>query len=255
MGSCSVSRFKDKIMMFNQKLVASVKSQGKILREFGETVYLPFATEFSVLLKNLNTVRALVNVYIDGSSVVDGGLVLLPGQEIDLERWVKNGNLSEGNRFKFIERSDAVESHRGIKAEDGIVRIEYKFERLSPNTWNGPASGQLFRNSELGVMKSSANTMMNVSTATYATRAAASETGITVPGSISEQKFSTASWFPTESQSHSIVLRLLGETADNKALREPVTVTTKLECVTCGKKNKASSKFCSECGTSLQIVA
>ena len=253
MGSCSVSRFKDKNMMFNQKLVASVKSQGKILREFGETVYLPFATEFSILLKNLNTVRALVNIYIDGSAVIDGGLVLLPGQEVDLERWVKNGNLSEGNRFKFIERTDAVESHRGIKAEDGIVRIEYKFERIVPTMWNGSAGNILYRKS--ANYGAAVNTVLASTTEVNCSVPIANEAGITVPGSISEQKFSTAAWFQTEPQAHSIVFRLLGETSENKALREPVTVKTQLECVTCGKKNKASSKFCSECGTSLQIVA
>ena len=245
-------------MMFNQKLVASVKTQGKILREFGETVYLPFSSEFSILLKNLNTVRALVNIYIDGNSVVDGGLVLMPGQEIDLERWVKNSNLSEGNRFKFIERTDAVESHRGIKAEDGIVRVEYKFEKVFPNIWHGAVGGTLYRKNDGATYTATLNSVsrcQSLHSEVTCSVPLANEAGITVPGSISEQKFSTASWFPTEPQTHSIVLRLLGETAENKALREPVTVKTKLECITCGKKNKASSKFCSECGTSLQIVA
>ena len=110
--------------MYNQKLIASLKANGKILREYKDTVYCPFGQEYSILLKNLNTVRAVVNVYIDGENVVPGGLVLNAGQEVDLERSIKNGNLTEGNRFKFIERTGAVEQHRGVKLEDGIVRIE-----------------------------------------------------------------------------------------------------------------------------------
>ena len=119
--------------MYNQKLVASIKVKGKILREFKDTVYIPFASEYSVLLKNLNTVRAVVNVFVDGENAVPGGLVIDPGRSVDLERWIKNGNLSEGNRFKFIERTAQIENGpRGIKEEDGLIRIEYQFELARP---------------------------------------------------------------------------------------------------------------------------
>ena len=115
--------------MYNQKLVASIKSKGKILREFKDTVYIPFSSEYSILLKNLNTVRAVVNVFIDGENAVPGGLVIDPGRSVDLERWIKNGNLTEGNRFKFIERTAKIEEGpRGIKEEDGLIRVEYQFE-------------------------------------------------------------------------------------------------------------------------------
>ena len=120
-------------MMYNQKLVASIKVKGKILREFKDTVYIPFGSEYSILLKNLNTVRAVVNVFIDGENAVPGGLVIDPGRSVDLERWIKNGNLTEGNRFKFIERTAAVEEGpRGIKEEDGLIRVEYQFEIPRP---------------------------------------------------------------------------------------------------------------------------
>ena len=120
-------------MMYNQKLVASIKTKGKILREFKDTVYIPFASEYSILLKNLNTVRAVVNVFIDGENAVPGGLVIDPGRSVDLERWIKNGNLTEGNRFKFIERTARIEEGpRGIKEEDGLIRVEYQFEVPRP---------------------------------------------------------------------------------------------------------------------------
>lgn len=120
-------------MMYNQKLVASIKTKGKILREFKDTVYIPFGSEYSILLKNLNTVRAVVNVFIDGENAVPGGLVIDPGRSVDLERWIKNGNLTEGNRFKFIERTAKIEEGpRGIKEEDGLIRVEYQFEIPRP---------------------------------------------------------------------------------------------------------------------------
>ena len=124
-------------MMYQSKLVASLKANGKILREFKDTVYIPFGSEYSFLLKNLHTQRAVVNIFIDGDNIVDGGLVINAGQEVNLERYVKNGNLTEGNRFKFIERTQAVEDGpRGIKLEDGLVRIEFQYEKpYVPPQW------------------------------------------------------------------------------------------------------------------------
>lgn len=261
--------------MYNSKLVASLKANGKILREFKDTVYIPFGSEYSILIKNLNTVRAIVNVYIDGDNVVPGGLVVMPGQEIDLERSIKNGNMSEGNKFKFIERTGNVEKHRGVKLEDGLVRIEYQFEKVYQRQdgiqWNktqlgGPiyASGSILRSTGINHQVYDSHTVscsvnsMSATSATnqvVATSASLNDVGITVPGSKSKQKFTTASWFATETEKHSIVLKLLGETPDNQEVRKPITTKHKPKCVTCGKQNKATAKFCTECGTALEIFA
>ncbi|KKL69186.1 hypothetical protein LCGC14_2117450, partial [marine sediment metagenome] len=80
------------------------------------------------------------------------------------------------------------------------------------------------------------------------------DAGITVPGSISNQKFVDAGWFPVETETHVVVLKILGETRDNVQVRKPVTVKAKPTCETCGRTNQATAKFCTECGTSLQIV-
>ena len=292
-------------MMYNQKLVASLKANGKILREFKDTVYCPFGAEYSILIKNLNTVRAVVNVYIDGENQTPGGLVLNAHQEVDLQRSIKNGNLMEGNRFKFIERTGAVENHRGIKLEDGIVRIEYQFEMPRPiiaisdnvytkrpewtsqpdnhrygdylNTTIGTAgaiSGSMNIN---GVLRSadysSGETMraqasgataeyfatnnIKVQSAVHDGMATMdwNDAGITVPGSKSDQKFQTVYVGALDPQTHSIVLKILGETPDNEPVRKPVTTKHKPKCVTCGKQNKATAKFCTECGTALEIFA
>jgi len=143
--------------MYSHKLAAAIKVNGKVLREFKDTAYIPFGSEYTILVKNLNTVRAVVNIFIDGDNVVPGGLVLNAGQEVDLERSIKNGNLREGNRFKFIERTSAVEDGpRGIKLEDGLIRLEYQFEQPRPvlniptwttttTTWNStPYYGNIY---------------------------------------------------------------------------------------------------------------
>lgn len=292
-------------MMYQSKLVASLKANNKILREFKDTVYVPFASEYSILIKNLNTVRALVNVFIDGENQTPGGLVVDVGREVELERGIKNGNLTEGNRFKFIERTGAVEQHRGITLEDGIVRIEYQFEQRQifagstnhyiNNLSSYPGVTDKFTLTASGSIGGSTNvSQMNVggalrgidlsangsamaqaasaSVAKYcadngiknissemhdgmATMDSYNDAGITVPGSRSTQKFSTTYMGPLESEKHTIVLKLLGETPDNKPVLKPVTVKTKPKCTSCGKQNKATAKFCTECGTALEIFA
>lgn len=240
-------------MMYESKLAAAIKVNGKVLREFKDTVHIPFGSEYTILLKNLNTTRAVVNVFIDGDDTVPGGLVIDPGREVDLERWVKNGNLTEGNRFKFIERTGSVEQHRGIGIEDGLVRVEFQFEQPRPiyNTpWISASGSQIYPQS--GVLRSSTADWAGPagSVTCSATNYSTNDAGITVPGSKSTQKFNTTYIGTLESVKHSMVFKLFGGTVP-----KPITVKHKPKCVTCGKQNKATSKFCQECGTALEIFA
>lgn len=247
--------------MYESKMAAAIKVNGKVLREFKDTVYIPFASEYSILLKNLNTTRAVVNVFIDGEDVVSGGLVIDPGREVDLERWVKNGNLTEGNRFKFIERTGAVEQHRGVKLEDGLVRIEFQFEQPRPifnQPWisaSGSTGGVYPQGGVLRGLDISGATYSSINSVTASATSAVvnqvNDVGITVPGSKSDQKFTTAYVGALESTKHSMVFKLLG----GEAVKQAVTVKHKPKCVTCGKQNKATAKFCTECGTALEIFA
>jgi len=289
------------MMMYQSKLVASLKANGKILREFKDTVYIPFGSEYSFLIKNLNTTRALVNIFIDGEDVMEGGLVLNAGQEVDLERYVKNGNLSAGNRFKFIERTAAIENGpRGTKLEDGLVRIEFQYEKpyVAPAVNREWFFGNRYSNHDRivgGMTQTSFNVNGALRSADFSQNGAVmaqaasaavdkycadngivnkteihdgmatmdwmtmeqtvNDVGITVPGSKSTQKFQTVTMGAMEAEKHTIVLKLLGETPDNKPVLKPVTVERKPKCVTCGKQNKANAKFCTECGTALEIFA
>ena len=299
----------EKKMMYESKLAAAIKVNGKVLREFNkDTVYIPFGSEYGLLLKNLNTKRAVVNITIDGQDIVEGGLVLNAGQEVDLERFVKNGNLTEGNKLKFIERTAAIENGpRGIKLEDGLVKVEFQFEQPArPVTWiNQVDTGAPWRTpgyndywlrnntTTYGSVQGSANPGFDVNGALRsvdlskgeAVRAQASasidqycadngikvnsayhdgmatmdcafnDAGITVPGSKSTQKFSSVYMGAMEPEKFSMVFKLLGETPDNKPVVKEVTVKTKPKCATCGRQNKHTAKFCTECGTSLEIFA
>ena len=274
--------------MYNQKLVASIKVKGKILREFKDTVYIPFGSEYSFLIKNLNTTRAVVNIFIDGDNIVEGGLALNAGQEVDLERAIRNNNLTEGNKFKFIERTAAIEDGpRGIKLEDGLIRIEFQYEKpyvppvnrgwitASGSTFGSTISTSYNVNGAMRGVDFSSNGMATAQAAGAAIDKYCADNGIhnkmemhdgsatmdwcdvgiTVPGSKSTQKFANVTMGEMEAEKHTIVLKLLGETPDNKPVLQPVTVKEKPKCVTCGKLNKATAKFCTECGTSLEIFA
>lgn len=294
-------------MMYNEKLVVCVKSNGKVLREFKDKVYLPYGSEYSVFLKNLNSVRALVHIYIDGVDVVSGGLILDAGKETNIERYVRNGNLDQGNRFKFIERTDRIEQNRGIGTEDGLLKIEFQFEAPKPawmselpKKWEDPVypswpSRPIIFGSSTGdyyplggnsisgasnsdsskyygamgsisgatdtpatysttsVLRGTAQSMMNQSVGTCSVNSF-NDAGITVPGSVSDQKFTLATIGRLDATKHVIVLHLLGEDPNAKQVQKPVTVKQKPKCITCGRLNKATAKFCVECGTALEIV-
>ena len=270
-------------MVYQNKLVAAIKVGGQVLREVGDLVVLPFGSEYSVLVKNLNSVRVQFKVSIDGADATAGTwLVVAPNSSVELERFIRNGNWDSGNRFKFIGRTKAVEKHRGVKADDGIVRIEYQTERVRPvvdvpiirehyydnwyphpdtfyrprYVWNtgmlrsaamnssasfgdGPVQDSGFEEVERGVPCSGGLNAM--------------ETGITVPGSQSNQKFVNSAWFETTGQSEVVVIRLAGQSGGKKVAK-PVTVKTKNVCPTCGAKSKPGTQFCSGCGTALQLI-
>lgn len=263
------------MMYTGNKLVVAIKANGKVLRENKDVVYVPFGTEYTILIKNLNTVRASVSIDIDGTCATDQTkLIINANDEIEVTRFIKNGNLESGNRFKFIERTSTVEQHRGVGAEDGIVRVEFEFEQeplpyvgwdnwkrsYIAEPWPGSTgdvrfnggystSDVMYKSAALG---NSSPQLMNMAVASCA--APINDAGITVPGSVSDQKFKVTSAVRGDGVKHVLVLRLLGEAPNGQAVTKPITVDIKPKCVTCGKTNKSNAKFCSECGTSLQIV-
>lgn len=281
--------------MYNNKLVVAVKSNGKILRETTDLVTLPFGSEFSVLVKNLNSRRAKFTLHIDGTDVLDGTEIIVnANSEVEMKRFIRNGNMDEGNAFKFIERTQAIEDGpRGIKMDDGVIRVQFWFEKEVPivNTvytrdiwWNERYSKGIYGNvsgtfadsspsySTKGAMRgmsASASANSNLqnaalsSASSFSTQEAVggatmdsmpvNDAGITVPGSKVEQKFTTVYGFNAETQSHVIVLRMTGRVG-NIEVAAPVTVKTQPKCTTCSKVNKATSKFCTDCGTALILL-
>ncbi len=305
--------------MYSDKFVVAIKAGGKILREAKDLVHLPFGSEFSVLVKNLNSRRAKFTLHIDGQDVLSGeNIIVNANSEVEMKRFIRNGNMNEGNAFKFIERTQAIEDGpRGIKMDDGVVRVEFWFEQEAPvittthhydyhydypyrrSFWSPPFNGPYYgsvtstsgdlSNVKLGsnsvtksaIARGAAEPMSQAMNATYSANAVSGTTasynsatmdsfstetmsnsaeatvvndaGITVPGSKVEQKFHTIYGFKSETQSHVIVIRMVGK-AGAINIVAPVTVKTKQKCITCGHVNKANAKFCSECGTGLELL-
>lgn len=243
--------------MYSNKLAAAIKCRGKILRELGETAYLPFGTEYAILLKNLNTVRASVKVYIDGEDATEGvAIVIEPNSSVELERFIKNNDLFRGNRFKFIERTTKVTNYRGNTYEDGLVRIEFQFEAqncynavsVTPDVW--PASTPLKGAYGCPALMSYPKGVRAVAQSNTSTNSV----GITAPGSVSEQRFSTTARLQLEAIRHAIVIQLRGERPDGAYVTKAVASRDRTECKMCGTSSKTSAKFCAECGVSLQII-
>jgi len=76
--------------------------------------------------------------------------------------------------------------------------------------------------------------------------------GITVPGKETNQNFEYGHTKSLEIQSHVIVLHLKGTVKNRKRVRKAITVKTRLQCQTCGRKSRSSMKFCGNCGTYLK---
>ncbi len=277
--------------MYKEKLVVAIKSNDKILRETKDIVHLPFGSEFSVLVKNLDNRRIKFNLEIDGTDALSTGIIVDANSEVEIKRFIRNGNMNEGNAFKFIERTAAIENGpRGIKIEDGIVKVEfwseYKTPIPSPDYWRGKMEGAeeernrrnnpwiqpfgprfgspqisdtfLIGGALRGISASVSATsprLQNTSTlsATENYVESLNDVGITVPGSKVEQKFTPVYGFVAESTSTVIILKLVGKTAE-KVVEKAITVDHKPKCTTCGRTNKATSKFCSGCGTSLTLL-
>lgn len=116
-------------MVYQDSFVAVVKCGSKVLRERDGTVFLPFGSSYSLLLKNLESRKASIKVSIDGQNVLGGSsLIIDPNSEAELQG-ILEGSVVK-NRFKFIQKTKEIQDHRGDRIDDGIVRIEFAFEQV-----------------------------------------------------------------------------------------------------------------------------
>ena len=121
-------------MVYCAQMVAVLKVNGKVMREVRQngtdTIFLPFGSEYEIQFNNMSPNRAAIKVEVDGKDALSGRrLVLDANSESSLKGVMDEHGNSAKNRFKFIKMTDKIEEHRGIGARDGLIRIEYQFEK------------------------------------------------------------------------------------------------------------------------------
>jgi hypothetical protein len=253
-------------MMHSNNFVLAVKdSNKKVLREIAGKVYLPFNSEYSLLLKNDNWQRACCSVSIDGTDVLGGDeLILHPYSSVDLERFLVDGDMLRGNRFKFVPLCHS-EVQDPSSPENGIIEVRFWKEIQKPIYVNYivPDSSMKYRSSSgRGCGQSigsgdSINNFFSCSTGnvkcsnsntawTQNTTFTAGMPGATVAGSMSGQVFGKTSFEGKDGSPTIIRLQLMGR-------QEPITVekTKHVYCCQCSKSNPYNNKFCGRCGTKL----
>lgn len=279
-------------MVYQEKLVAAVKVDGKTLRESNlgsgdSEVFLPFGSEYSLFFKNMQNRKVQVGVNIDGREAIKA-LLIDANTSVNLERFLGDST-NDGNRFKFIEKSDAIKEHRGDQPEDGLIEIRYKFEKevvrveRTVEYWEDyhtypaypirlPKGGRRREDGPLpwkdqwtvssddsrGMTKSlggggtSTMSMMELNSAPVAGAPATfNDQGITVEGSHSNQSFRYGHIRQLETQEHVIIFHLRGETLTSEIVEKPVTTRKRVTCKYCGKRNTTANKFCGGCGAAV----
>lgn len=226
-------------MVYQNKLVVAIKNKGKVLREFsGNVVRIPFNSDYSIFVKNkdLNR-RVVVNIKVDGKDVLDGNsLVVEPNNSTELKGFIKGSTVR--NSFRFIEKTDEIAGYRGNNVEDGLVEVEYRFERYDLNTFY------------VSPVVYALDTKSKLYDVTYCS--CCNESGITVSGKEIYQPMTQTTIGDLESYMDSIIIHLKGyNSADKSKVVRPVTVKTKVRCTTCGRQWKSSMKYCGNCSTYL----
>ena len=252
-------------MVYKDNFIAVVKHNGKIMREINGAVKLPFGSEYSILLKNKDSRTAVASIEIDGEDVMGNHRYIVPGNSTrELKGFLKGMNAK--NRFRFIKKTKEISKFRGDRLDDGLIRVEFWYEQKWEQPWvvynNWPVYlGNWDSDTSDGVgthqfMNSSGLTKCgsDVVTASYNVSQPLPDEGITVKGSKTNQQFNYGNVGTLETSSSVIIIKLIGETKRAGRvvkIKKPITVRTRIQCPTCGRKWKSTMNFCGRCSTAL----
>lgn len=121
--------------MYQNNLAVSIKVNNNFIRESAPGIItIPFNSEYSIYIKNLDSRDVKVNIFIDGKNVLDNSSLIISGKKFaELNGFLKGNKIK--NRFKFIQKTDESlkENNRNDKIDDGIIRIEYQFTKKINN--------------------------------------------------------------------------------------------------------------------------
>jgi hypothetical protein len=276
--------------MFRNNFVVSLKSGEKFFRENDDRVEVPFGAEYSIYLKNLNSRKAVVKVSIDGKNVLDGqSLVIYPNCVLELEGFM-DGDCAK-NKFKFIKMTKQIEDFRGITPEDGIIAVEYDFEKELPikkdafyvphiwyhveyptttwtytdntfTTWGGiqgasgdkGVSGTVGRGSSAGSININNNASVscyNMSTPTMDSAFTPAENEGVTVKGDDVHQQFYSTYVGVMENRPTVVTLKMFGISKESLTGKPIYTKDKKVCPTCGERNKYYNKCCSCCGTRL----
>jgi len=272
--------------MYQEKMVVCLKNNGKILREKEGIIQIPFGSEYSIYIKNMESRKAKIKISIDGVDVLNGqSLLINPNDTTELEGFL-NDCIAK-NKFKFIPKTKEISEYRGDKIDDGLIRIEFWYEKkkpitqqinqvFNPNpwlvtykqptydinpTWITVSSNMIPKSVQMNCSFNSEVSSVNISRSLNDIHAQncsslnsikSFDDGITVKGTEIKQEFKHGNIGALEDQSHVIVLKLQGFNDVGDKVEKIVTVRDKLQCKICGKVSGSGSKFCDRCGSYLE---
>jgi hypothetical protein len=251
--------------MFKNNLVASINVRNKTVIENNGIVKIPFDSEYSIYLKNLNSNRAVASITIDGEDI-GHNIILDPNSSVEVERFIQN--LDKGFKFKFIKKIDDIKKHRGEFSEDGLVRDEFRLEKpcsygvystvndwgkyiyRTPTEWHFdvPQTGDGTGNTGSSTISGNSYSIYSCNTVFPSDSVANTQEGITVPGSDSSQQFVPMTIGQLEEISTILTFKLTGYDSKNEYVKQAMHTREKYECKYCGKKNKSYHVFCYNCG-------
>lgn len=276
-------------MHLHQLVVAVQKQDGSTLRETllhslkaasstsptllsmhkKSVVHLPFGSEYTLFFKNMSTERAIIGVEIDGTDVLGGNRLVVDGKsETHLERFVLDGNLEKGRKFKFVSL-DSPDVQNPTADKNGLVRITAQWEAPRPavriiplvvRQWGYDVNPQLPTMDawEGRPITSGAVSMMNVNTAFVGNTvmeqacatftpdsASAAQKGATVEGGDSAQRFHYT--YAEQLTGPEIVMEFQIYAPAPIAVKEAPTATKRF-CTQCRAPLAQRDRFCGSCG-------
>lgn len=261
-------------MVYKNNFIAVVRYKGRIMRDVDGTVSLPFGSEYSIRLKNKDSRTAVVRIEVDGEDVMAGHRYIVPGNSTrELEGFLKG--LKATHKFRFIKKTKEISKFRGDRIDDGIIRIEFWYEQtaqVTPWVTVYPSTGTYHYSNDFTLTDNSGTcgpiqqlytqTAGDISSGlksstiacSHEVAAPKSDEGITVKGTKADQNFQYGNVGVLETQSSVIVIRLKGQVKRKgkvEKIRKPITVRTRIQCPTCGRRWKSHLKFCGNCSTAL----